>query len=92
MYKSAMEEFHGLTIHFYCRRVRQGKTFRNSPSSDRKHGAGLLFLMVSHGRCTAEELADLYGIGAGTVYGDIKMVRLPNWWQAKVGVAADEIV
>jgi hypothetical protein len=31
--------------------------------------------MMSHGRYTAEELADLCGIGVGTVYGDIKMVR-----------------
>ncbi|MDR1084081.1 MAG: winged helix-turn-helix domain-containing protein [Deltaproteobacteria bacterium] len=43
-----------------------------------KLSAGVIFLMMSHGRYTAEELADLYGIGADTVYGDINMVRTPE--------------
>ncbi|MDR1084687.1 MAG: hypothetical protein LBP22_07445 [Deltaproteobacteria bacterium] len=63
---------------FTAEELTKAKIFRDSPSNGREHMAGLLFFMMSHGRYTAEELADLYGIGAGTVYGDIKIVRTPE--------------
>jgi transposase len=58
--------------------VTRAKEFRDNHSNEREYRAGLIFLQMTQGRYTTEELSDLFGISLSTVGEDIRKVRNPE--------------